>query len=94
METWKVATLSFVKCKDWRSFCLCVARWLCKHMNKNKNGSENRVYLPHAYKNGVIEGLLMHSIDQLKSICFPILGLKTIFDTQVLLTPVFSRHVS
>lgn len=35
---------------------LCVARCLCKHMNKNK--LENGIYLAHAYHNGVREGLI------------------------------------
>lgn len=37
---------------------LCVARCLCKHMNKNKNEQENGIYLAHAYSNGVREGLI------------------------------------
>lgn len=37
---------------------LCVARCLCKHMNKNKNEGENGIYLAHAYNNGVREGLI------------------------------------
>lgn len=36
----------------------CVARCLCKHMNKNKNEQENGIYLAHAYNNGVREGLI------------------------------------
>lgn len=37
---------------------LCVARCLCKHMNKNKNEKENGIYLAYVYNNGVREGLI------------------------------------
>lgn len=37
---------------------LCVARCLCKHMNKNTNEQENGIYQAHAYNNGVREGLI------------------------------------
>lgn len=37
---------------------LCVACCFCKHMNKNKNGQENGVYLAHAYSNGVRDAVL------------------------------------
>lgn len=31
---------------------LCVARCLCKHMNKKEHERENGIHLAHAYKNG------------------------------------------
>lgn len=34
---------------------LCVARCLCKHMNKKEHEWENGINLAHAYKNGVRE---------------------------------------
>ena len=37
---------------------LCVARCLCKHMNKNINEQENGIYSSHEYNNGVREGLI------------------------------------
>lgn len=37
---------------------LCVARCLCKHMNKNKNEQENGIYLAHAYISRVRERLI------------------------------------
>lgn len=37
---------------------LCVARCLCKHMNKNKNVQEKRIYLAHAYNSGVREEVI------------------------------------
>lgn len=37
---------------------LCVACCFCKHMNKNKNEQKNGIYLPHAYSNGVREGVI------------------------------------
>lgn len=40
---------------------LCVARRLCKHMNKNKKEQEKGIYLAHAYSNGAGEGLI-HSL--------------------------------
>ena len=45
-------------CRIQSSVSLCVARCLCKHMNKNKNEQENGIYLAHAYSNGVGEGLI------------------------------------
>lgn len=38
---------------------LCVARCLCKHMNKNKNEQENGINLAHAYSNGVREEVMI-----------------------------------
>lgn len=37
---------------------LCVARCLCKHMNKNTKEQENGIYLVHAYSDGVREGVI------------------------------------
>lgn len=59
METWRVATLSLVKYKSSEVLAsLCVAYCFCKHMNKNKNGQENGIYLAHAYSNGGREAVL------------------------------------
>lgn len=38
---------------------LCVARCLCKHMNKNKKEQENGINLAHAYSNGVREEVMI-----------------------------------
>ena len=49
-------------CKIQSLVSLCVARCLCKHMNKNTNEQENGIYLAHAYSNGVRGGLITLSL--------------------------------
>lgn len=37
---------------------LCVARCLCKYMNKNENEQEKGIHLAHTNNNGIREGLV------------------------------------